>query len=831
MSQNNAGRALSLLVGRADELKHLKLCWEHAQAGNGNTVVISGEAGIGKSRLATEMQDHVHTGDALVMRLQCSPLQSNSDLHPLEQYLAEFAGTQRTEAEHLRRDKIQKLLPLSGTGETLRDLLDGLVAIGGPIKPANDLQSPQFRREQILQGLMDGLAELTRVKPLLIIVEDAQWLDPTSSVLLERMVRRAHTQPLLILVTARREYDPSWIGSAHTSIVIPHRLSDRDTLELAQQIAGNDAFGDEELRQLIGRSEGVPLFIEELSRYNTSFGATPSDALKIPASLQAVLQARLDKVGAAKYVAQIGSALGRRFNHDVAAAVWGGSAPEFDQLLATLMSAELLLPMPIGPGALYSFRHVLFQEAAYSSLLREQRTVMHAQIVRAFAITAPNIGLDQPEIMAHHCERAEFYLPAAEHWLAAGMASVARGSVAESINYFKLGLKALERNPPSDRRERLDFELHLNLGPALMALKGYACSEGLATFLRARQLLTWSRSSLEEIHVLLGLFNVHFGRGEFPQALEVAHQADHMLSIGYGGYPVLIGQTQCMMGDFQDARRNLEHALERYAPTIDANSGLFCRADVIATCFLAKVEFALGNLHRCIELTRAAKDLARQQGHPLALAIAYLAQLFLATEAGDLQQAHLIADQALDHVTRHNLDNYRVWIAFHRAALSVRTNTSEALATMHQLLAEADAAGTLTFRPAQLGLLGAAYASMGKWDEALALIDQGLETARFSRGLEAVPALHRLRAKTLLQTRPSEAIRELEMSLAMAQMQSARMEELRSATVLARMLKDTEREGYAKELLGRVYRTFTLGPEFPDLKQAGRVLASLGETI
>ena len=325
---------------------------------------------------------------------------------------------------------------------------------------------------------------------------------------------------------------------------------------------------------------------------------------------------------------------------------------------------------------------------------------------------------------------------------------------------------------------------------------------------------------------MLGLFNVHFGRGDFARALEVGNQADRMLTVGYGGYPVLMGQALCMMGELVEARSCLERALLKYDPTLDADSGLFCRADVVATSFLAKVEFALGNLDRSIELTNDAMQLARQQGHPLAIAIAYLGQLFMATETGGLGLAQALADEALDYVTEHNLGNFRLWVAYQRAALSMQVDAGAAIATMHQVLEEADATGTLMFRPAQLGLLGVAYARTGRTQEALALIDRGLETARKTRGLESVPALRRLRAKTLLEWRPAEAIQELEASLAIARSQSARLEELRSATLLARMLKDTDRREYANAVLASVYGTFTQGHHFADLKQAARVLAS-----
>jgi tetratricopeptide (TPR) repeat protein len=821
-------RAWSPLVGRTDELRHLEACWSRARAGQGNAVVISGEVGIGKSRLALELEKHAQADDALCLRLQCSALQSNTHLHPIQEHLANIAGVRPTEPLSLRADKIQKMIMLAVSDQPLERLISGLVAIGAPADPDGDVRGSQSRREVLLEALNAGLTDVTALKPLLYILEDAQWLDPTSNDLLERLVRRVSRFRLLVVVTGRREYDPSWIGAPHTSVVIPRRLNAADSLMLAQQIAGIDTFSAGDLQSVIDRSEGVPLFVEELSKAMPGDGAIAPDGLKVPATLVALMMARLDTLGPAKEIAQIAAALGRRFSHSIAARVWGGRDAEFNALISDLMVAEFVLPKPIVQGAHYTFRHALLQEAAYASLEGEQCALVHAKIADVLAADQQDMMIHQPEIMAHHHERAELHQWAARDWLAAGKASAARGGVEEAINCFKLGLGSIMRGARTEQLKRLEFELNMNLGPALMALKGYASEDGLSAFAHARRLLGLSRSSLEEIHVLLGLFNVHFGRGEFQQALDVGQQADQHLTVGYGGYPVLMGQAQCMMGDFVEARRSLERALERYDPALDVNSGLFCNADVVATSFLAKVEFSLGNLDRSAELTRVTMDLARQQGHPLALAIAYLGQLFLAAEMGDLEQAQKIADDALAHVTQHNLGNFRLWVAFHRAALSLRSNPAAAIATMHQILDEADAAGTLMFRSAQLGLLGAAYASTGRKDEALAAIEQGLATARKTRGLEAVPALYRLRAKILLEARPAEALRDLEASLALARSQSARIEELRSATVLARALKGTDREGYGRDLLAVVYEAFRRGHPFPDLQHAGRVLASLG---
>ncbi len=815
------------LVGRIEEIRQLELCWNQASAGHGKAVLISGEAGIGKSRLAIELEDLARADGSKIMRFQCSPLQTNSEFHPVLDHLTRLAGARRTEPDHLRYAKIQKLLASTSLGVLPEKLINGLLMVGGGPAPTTSFKSPRRQRDELMEALIEGVTELTITGPLFLVVEDAQWLDPTTRELVDRLVDRAATLRLLLLVTARRDYAPEWVGAPNTSVIIPRRLGQAETLKLTQQSVARDDLSPAELQQIVDRSEGVPLFVEELSKDKPPLGAELPETATLSANLQAHLMARLNGLGPAKYAAQVAAALGRSFDHDVLAAVCGGTAIEFEQIIVWLMAAEILLAKPIEPGAHYSFRHALLQEATYASLLPHHCAVIHGQIADVLAAVASDTASDQAEIMAHHNDRAGRNSSAAASWLAAGNASAARGSITEAANAFELGLASLQRAPADDQRDRLEFELLLGLGPAQMARNGYASSEGLVTFQRARALLEQSRTSLEEIHVLLGLFNVHFGRGDFPQALEVGRQAHSLLSVGFGGYPVLMGQAHCMMGNLREAHRDLEEALAKYNPTLDEQSGLFCTADIVATAFLAKVEFAFGNLDRASELTRATMDLAQQQGHPLALALAYLSQLLLATEAGDWAQAQTIADEAYVHVEEHGLQNYRLWVAYHRAGLSLRTDPSAAIATMHQILQQADAAGTQMFRPAQLGLLGAAYAGIGRQVEALAFIDQGLAVARQTHGLEAAPALHRLRAKILVESRRSEAVQELETSLVMARQQGALLEQLRSATLLANILKQTDRQGYATELLSSILGTFTEGQQFPDLRHASRTLASL----
>jgi tetratricopeptide (TPR) repeat protein len=471
----------------------------------------------------------------------------------------------------------------------------------------------------------------------------------------------------------------------------------------------------------------------------------------------------------------------------------------------------------------------LLQEAAYASLLRDERVLIHARIVDVLRTSAPEEIDDRPEVVAYHCDGAEQYALAAQYWLAAGKAAAARGSVSVAVSCFKMGLSSLSnlaRNPSLDR---LKFELLLNLGPAAMAESGYAAQEGLETFQAAHALLHCSQNSQEELQVLIGLFNVHFGRGELKKALEVGTQTHQRLLVGFGGYPVLMGQAHCYMGNLGQARDCLEQAIAIYNPAVDGDLGLFCGANIVATSFLAKVEFALGRLKRSAELTEEAMRLAEADGHPVGIAIAQLGRLFLLMEANEFAAGERVAEEAYKHASAHDLGNYKLWLQFFRAALSLQRDPAKALERMQEVLAALDKAGTLMFRPAQLAILAGGLAAVGRPGDAMAAVDAGLDVAERTDGREAIPALLRMRARMLLKADPAKARAALELSLREARSQGALMEELRTATLVSRTTKGTEAQQKGRTLLQNVLSRMPADFPHPDLNFAARVLAELSE--
>ncbi|NOU07083.1 MAG: AAA family ATPase [Hyphomicrobiaceae bacterium] len=830
-------RTLRALVGRTFELGHLVDRWANAKASKGGAVLILGEAGIGKSRLAVELAYIARADGADVLRIQAARQRANSDLYPIVAYVHDAADVRPTDPDGIRAAKISAMISRGSSFELTTAMLDALVELGATTDGGlDDRQSPRIRRDVLFGTLLDGLARATASRPVLLIVEDAQWLDPSTVAFLRQLVLRAENLHLLIGITARRDFEPDWIEAKSSSIVVLTRLNAVDSVALTTMVAGSTRLTPSERQSVVERSEGVPLYIEELAGAHLTLDKLGAAVTGVPESLQDALLARLEQLGGAKSLAQICAAYGRRFSHEIGALLWdvvrGDDAQaNYVQAIERLMTAEILRPAPVVVGSIYTFRHALLQDTAYESLSALERLGIHATIAAALETLSRSSGTAQPEILAYHYDLADMPFEAGAYRLEAGKAAARRGSVVEAITEFKLGIASARRAAETTDCEPLLFELYKNLGPAIMAHRGYSSDDALGAFREAQRRLHLSRSSVDHVHVLLGRFNVHFGRGELAKALEVAQQADDALAMGYGGYPVLRGQALCMMGRFVDARRALEDALAKYNPDLDARSGLFCQADVVATSFLAKTEFALGHWVRSSELTKTAMAMARQQGHPIALAIASMGEMFFATESGDIELARKLCDAALVHATQHDLSNYVLWNSFYGQALSLSVDPGAAIVGMERILKQAADAGTGLFRSTHLGLLGAAYGIVGQHNVALARIEHAIDTAQATLNLDVMPTLYRFRAKTFVALmRMSEADHDLEMAWSIATAQSARTEALRAATAHARLLKDSERGRQAFERLAAIYSWFDQRHPLPDLAQAKRVLNAFDDS-
>jgi class 3 adenylate cyclase len=480
------GSTLTPLVGRDEELELLLRRWQQAKTGDGSVVLISGEPGIGKSRLAQTLLERLSDEPHARLRYFCSPHHQDTALFPTIAQLERAAGLRRDDSDGQRLDKLEAVLAqaINDLGEAVPSLAALLsIPIGDRYPPLH--LTPQKRKEKTLKALMAQVEGLAARRPVLMVVEDAHWIDPTSLELLDLTVDRVPSVQVLLIITFRPEFTPPWIGRSHVTSLILNRLPRRQRAEMVAGVTEGKALPREITNQIVERTDGIPLFIEELTKAVVESGELAAEGdhytvkrsmspLAIPTTLHASLLARLDRLAPVREVAQIGAALGRQFSHELISAVAPMPQKQLDDALAQLVGAELVFRRGTPPDAEYTFKHALVQDAAYSTLLRKRRQHLHRCIVVAVESQFPEIATTEPARLARHCSEAALSEKAANYWLKAGQQAMARSAMSEAAAQLIKGLDALGALPESVARQQQELDLRLALGRALMATQGWA---------------------------------------------------------------------------------------------------------------------------------------------------------------------------------------------------------------------------------------------------------------------------------------------------------------------------------------------------------------------
>ena len=521
------------LLGREEELDLLVRRWQQAKAGEGRAVLIAGEPGIGKSRLTRALLERVQDEPHTRLQYHCSPYHQDSALHPIISQLVRAAGIEHEDAADRKLGKLGAVLAPTATGqnETVA-LLAPLLSI--PLAPEHvplDL-SPQRRKELTFRALLGQLEALAATQPVLMIVEDAHWIDPTSLEFFSRAIERIGNLPVLLVITARPGFAPPWPSHTYVSTLTLSRLGRHQGEVLILSITQGKALPSEVLNQIIAHTDGVPLFVEELTKTVLESGLLedtgdryvlrgPLPALAIPSTLHASLLARLDRLAAVKDVAQTAAAIGREFSYALVAAVAGLPDQDLRGALEQLVAAELVFQRGVPPDAKYLFKHALVQDAAYASLVRSRRQQLHAQIARALEEQFPDIVESEPEVLAQHftaaglTERGVFYLQRA------GQQASDRSAYLEATRHFNAGIELLAALPDTPARTRQEIALHIALGAAQIVVKGHAAAEVEHAFLKARELCERIGETRELAPVLFGLWRFYITRAQKHKAREL----------------------------------------------------------------------------------------------------------------------------------------------------------------------------------------------------------------------------------------------------------------------------------------------------------------------
>src|ERR1700730_9956868 len=490
---------LTALVGREEEFELLLRRWSRAKSGEGQVVLLSGEAGIGKSRLTAAMLERLATEQHTRLRYFCSPQHTDSALYPVIGQLERAAGLARDDTTQVKLDKLATVLAQTSTSIQDAALFAEMLSLPNDGRyPAYEL-TPQERRQRTMEALIGQLEALARQNPVLMIFEDAHWTDPTSLEVFGRTVDRIRTLRLLLIVTFRPEFEPPWIGQPHVTALTINRLTEREVGAIIDRIVGNKRLPASIRQDIIERTDGIPLFVEEMTKAVLEAesegaaehvaAAVPSPVRAVPASLHASLMARLDRLGPAKEVAQIGAAIGREVSPSLLAASVGKPEAELTSALDRLVQSGLLFRQGVPPHASYLFKHALVQDTAYGTLLREPRRALHARIADVLESQFAEIAANQPELLARHCTEAGLIEKSAGLWGKAGQRSLARSALVEAAEQLTRALDQIAALPatPALRHERI--KLQIALINTLFHVKGYAAPETKAAAEKARLLI------------------------------------------------------------------------------------------------------------------------------------------------------------------------------------------------------------------------------------------------------------------------------------------------------------------------------------------------------
>jgi predicted ATPase len=842
-------RAGTPLVGRDEELAMLQRRWRQAATGEGCVVLLSGEPGIGKSRLAHTLVERLAGEPHIRLRSFCSPHHREHALYPAITQLERAAGFRREDTADERLDKLEAVL-VEATNDLgkVAPLLAALLSLQTSERYPPLNLTPQQQKEKTLQALVGQVVGFSARQPVLMLFEDAHWSDPTSLELYDLIIDRLPALPVLLFVTYRPEFTAPWIGRPHVTALTLNRLAPRQRAEMIVGVTGGKALPDEIAAQIADRTDGVPLFVEELTkavvesgmltdagdRYTATGPATP---LAIPASLQASLLARLDRLAPVREVAQIGAALGRQFSHELIAAVTPMPPTQLDDGLAQLVGAELMYRRGTPPDAEYTFKHALVQDAAYSTLLRSRRQHLHAHIAAVLEARYPEIVTAQPALLAHHYAEAGLAEQAVGYWLSAGSQAWGRSAVAEAIALLGRGLALIPALPEGDGRRETELDLRIALGQALIASRGWSAPELAEVHSRARELALALKRPRALLSALWGQYWDHCARADLKRARRLAAELRE-LGDTTGDIPIQVmgcvadGHLCLLLAELTASRSYLEKGLALYDPAHRPSYLELLPHDALVwlRALLPWVLACLGHLDRALFQQDAALDEARLLSHPpslaLALGCAWWTGWFVRSEPGSLLQN---ADKALALTTEHGLGQFRTVALIERGwCLASLGRADEGIQLLRAGLAARHELGLMVHRPTLLALLGDACRMAGQWQAALEHLAEARPLAEETGQRLFQAEMLRLRGDVLFaKGDPAAAEVSYHEAIAIAQQQSAKLWELRAATSLARLWREQGKRSKARDLLVSVYGWFTEGFGSPVLQEAKALLEEL----
>lgn len=834
------------LVGRAAEVQLLLDCWQQARAGKGQVVLLSGEPGIGKSRLIAALQERLDREPHARLRYFCSPYHVNSALHPIIKQLERAAGVHRDDDTDTKLDKLEVMLrrivsDIDEPGRLLAELLS--IDAADRYAPIN-LAGPA-RKARTLGVLTQLLRELAASQPVVAIVEDAHWIDPTTSEWLGMVIEAIRDLPVLLVISFRPEFQLPWAQSSHISALSLGRLGRDEGAAIADRVAEGKALPPEVKNQILAKTEGVPLFVEELTKTVLESGllvdagdrfalSGPLPPFAIPATLQDSLMARLDRLDLVKEVAQTGACIGRVFHHQLLAAVIGSNHAQLDSALLKLEESELVFRHGTPPEAHYTFKHALVQDTAYHSLLKSRRQQIHTKIAATLESQFTEIAEREPETLAHHYTAAGLTERAVDYWLRAGQQAQKRSANLEALAHFGKGLELVASLPDSEHHLRQEIHLQTGVGVTMMAVRGWGAPEVLQACTRAR-VLCEKLGDREQLFVALcGEASYHMISGNLRAADKLGAQCLELVQAS-GDHSLLLEAhhrqwaTKFYMGDAAAADHHIAHGIAMYDPDRDHaltyrytghDPGVCCRS------YSARNLWLRGYVDQAIARGEEAVALAERLSHPLTRVLAQHTLGYVHLLRREPAAARRYLDKAIEQSKEFGFQlSVSECRFFEGWALAQQGQSADGIAEMREALAAITATGAEVALQYYLCILAQ---SGEKANEGLDLLERALAIAEAGAKYQ-LPELLRTKGELLLRLNPADNAAEhwFRLAVATARDQGTRSLELRAALSLARMYCAQHRSKKARDVLSPVYAWFTEGLNMRDLIDTKELLDQL----
>ncbi|MBI2486824.1 MAG: AAA family ATPase [Deltaproteobacteria bacterium] len=842
-------KGLTPLVGREQEVGLLLERWERVKEGEGEVVLLCGEPGIGKSRLVQVLEERL-AGEAHVrIESSCSPYYKNSALYPVVDHLQRLLF-KREDSPEEKLEKLERVLEQYGFSlQEMVPLFASLLSL--PIldryPPLN--LTPQRQKQKTMEALLVWLLKESEKHPVLRIMEDLHWGDPSTLEYLSLLVDQVAAARILTLLTFRPDFSPPWTSRSNLTQITLSRLTRKQVEVMVEKVAGDKALPAEVTHQIVTKTDGVPLFVEELTKMVLESGLLRERegryepmvqllSLAIPATLHDSLMARLDRLPRVKELAQLGATIGREFTYELLKAISSLDEETLQRDLAKLAGAELLYQRGLPPQARYFFKHALIQDTAYQSLLKSKRQQYHQKIAQVLEERFPETAETQPELLAHHYTEAGLRERAIVYWRMAGQRAVERSANVEAIGHFTKGLELLKALPDTSERTQRELALQIALGAPLRVTKGFASPEVERSYARARELSQQIGETTQLFPVLRGLCGFYLGRAELQTAHELGEQCLRLAQAAQDSALLiqahyLLGATLFCLGEIALSREHLEHGITLYNPKQHSSHAFLYGQDPGVACLFweAWALWHLGYPDQALKKGHEALTLAQELSHSYSLAIALDLIAFLHQFRREEHAAQERAEESIAISTEQGFEFFLEMGTILRGwALAGQGRAEEGISQIRQGLTAWRVTGAELYQPYWLALLAETFGKVGQTEEGLTVLAEALAVVRKNEERYYEAELYRLKGELLLALsaeNQADAETCFRQAIDVARQQCAKSLELRAVMSLSRLWHEQGKKEEAREMLAESYGWFTEGFDTRDLKEAKELLEKM----